>query len=211
MPELQFSPTAVLCTLPSSREGPLRNITRATLLALAAAAVLVCAGPAKADSFQLTYSGIGVNGFMNLTANPLGGGLFQVTSISGTENGTAIAGLVGGSGANYFWLPDGSGYLYDNYLTPGTSPVVSNPGLLFALLGSSYPENIYWGGSSYLEASYLGGGNFPQDFNIVPINLQVTATPEPSTLALLGAGLFALGGIIKRRLRKNEPTAEPNS
>ncbi|HUL15293.1 MAG TPA: PEP-CTERM sorting domain-containing protein [Terriglobales bacterium] len=189
----------------------MRTIIRAVFLALLTTVVLVCAGRANADSFQLTYSGVGVNGFLNLTANPLGGGLFQVTSISGTENGTAIAGMVGGSGANYFWLPDGSGYLYDNYLTPGTSPVVSNPGLLFALLGSTYPENIYWGGGSYLEASYLGGGNFPQDFNIVPISLQVTATPEPSTLALLGAGLFALGGIIKRRQRKQEPEAESNS
>jgi PEP-CTERM motif len=192
-------------------EGLLRTIIRTSILALAVATVLVCASPAKADSFQLTYSGFGVNGIMNLTANPLGGGLFQVTSISGTENGTAIAGMVGGNGANYFWLPDGSGYLYDNYLTPGSSPVVSNPGLLFALLGSSYPENIYWGGNSYLEAGYLGGGNFPQDFNIVPISLQVAATPEPSTLALLGAGLFALGGLIKKRQRKEQPETETTS
>lgn len=178
------------------------------LVALVAATLLVCAAPAKADSFQMTYSGTGINGFMNLTGNSLGGGLYEVTSVSGTENGTAIAGLVGGHGANYFWLPDGSGYLYDNYMTPGSSPVFSNPGLLFALVGDLFPENIYWDGTSYVEASYHGGGNFPADFNIVPINLQVTATPEPSTLALLGAGLFVLGGALKKKLRKSRPEAE---
>lgn len=172
------------------------------LTVLAAATLLVCAAPAKADSFQMSYSGSGVNGFMNLTGNPLGGGLYAVTSVGGTENGTAISGLVGGNGANYFWLPDGSGYLYDNYMTPGSSPVFSNPGLLFALAGNSFPENIYWDGSEYVEASYLGGGNFPSDFNIVPISLKVTAVPEPSTLALLSAGLLVMGLGLRKGLRK---------
>lgn len=168
----------------------------------AVVAAMLCVGAAKADSIHMTYAGTGISGSMDLTGNPIGGGVYQVTSVSGVENGTAIAGLVGGSGPSYFWLPDGSGYLYDNLITPGSDPVFGTPGLLYSLAGGLFPENIYWGGSSYLLAQYIGGGNFPNDFVITPLSIQVSKAPEPSTLALFGAGLIGLGSIVRRTKNK---------
>jgi hypothetical protein len=175
---------------------------RGSIGILAVAIALACAGAAKADSIQMSYWGTGINGSMNLIGTPIGGGLYQITSVSGTENGTPIAGLAGSSGLNYFWLPDGSGYIYDNLMAPASYPVFGTPGLLFSLVGDLFPQNIYWGGNSYLEARYIGGGNFPSDFNITPINIRVSAAPEPSTLALLGAGMIALSGLMRRQKRR---------
>lgn len=171
---------------------------RGGISAVALAVALLCAGAAKADSLHMNYSGTGISGSMDLIGTPVGGGVYQVTSVSGLENGTAIAGLVGGSGPNYFWLPDGSGYLYDNLINPTGNPVFTNPGLLYSLVGGLFPENIYWAGSSYLLAQYIGGGNFPNDFILTPLSIQVQRAPEPSTLALFGAGLIALGSIVRR-------------
>lgn len=175
---------------------------RGSMAVLAVAAVLLCAGAAKADSIQMSYWGTGVNGSMNLIGTPIGGGLYQITSVNGSENGAAIAGLAGSSGLNYFWLPDGSAYVYDNLMAPSSYPVFGTPGLLFSLVGNLFPENIYWGGNSYMEARYIGGGNYPNDFRVTPINIRVSAAPEPSTLALMGAGMIALGGLLRQRKRK---------
>lgn len=171
---------------------------RGVISAVAVAVALLCVSGAQADSIHMTYTGSGINGSMDLIGNPIGGGVYQVTSVSGLENGTAIAGLTGGSGPNYFWLPDGSGYLYDNLINPDSNPVFGTPGLLYSLVGGLFPENIYWGGSSYLLAQYIGGGNFPNDFIVTPLSIQVSKAPEPSTLALFGAGLIALGSIVRK-------------
>src|SRR5262249_33290448 len=148
------------------------------------------------------YTGAGINGWMTLSGTPIGGGVYQITSIAGFENGIAIAGMVGGNGPEYFWLPDGCGYLYDNLMTPASYPIFGYPGLLYQLVGSAYPQNIYWDTNSYLEASYLGGGNFPNDFKITPISIRVNSVPEPGTLALLGVGMIALGSLIRQGKRK---------
>jgi PEP-CTERM motif-containing protein len=176
----------------------MRSWFRGSLGVVAVLVVLLCAGTAKADSIQMSYTGPGINGFMNLTGTPLGWGLYQITAVSGFENGIAIAGLAGSTGLNYFWLPDGSAFIYDNLMTPNSYPVFGNPGLLFSLAGSTYPENIYWGGTSYMEARYIGGGNFPSDFIITPLDIRVSSAPEPSALALFGVGLLALSTVIRR-------------
>jgi len=172
----------------------LRGGISAAILAMA----LVCVGGAKADTIHMNYTGTGISGSMDLVGTLIGGGVYQVTSVSGLENGTVIAGLVGGSGPNYFVLPDGSSFLYDNLINPTGNPALTNPGLLYSLVGALYPENIYWGGSSYLLARYVGGGNFPNDFVITPLSIEISKVPEPSTLALFGAGLIALGSIVRR-------------
>lgn len=171
-----------------------RGIVSAVMLT----AALVCAGAAKADTIHMNYTGTGISGSMDLVGTAIGGGVYQVTSVSGLENGTAIAGLVGGSGPSYFLLPDGSSFLYDNLVNPTGNPTLTNGGLLYSLVGGLFPENIYWGGSSYLLAQYIGGGNFPNDFIMTPLSIQVSKVPEPSTLALFGAGLIALGSIVRR-------------
>lgn len=171
---------------------------RGSISAAVLTAALVFVGAAKADTIHMNYTGTGISGSMDLVGTLIGGGVYQITSVSGSENGTAIAGLVGGSGPSYFLLPDGSYFLYDNLVNPAGNPTLTNAGLLYSLVGGLYPENIYWGGSSYLLAQYIGGGNYPHDFITTPLNVQVSKVPEPSTLALFGAGLIALGSIVRR-------------
>lgn len=178
---------------------------RGGMAVLAVAAVLLFAGAAKADSIQVTYSGSGISGWLNLTMNSLGGGVYQVTSISGSQNGNSILGMVPTVPSNRKYMPDGNYYAYDNLIYPGSSPLLDSLGLLFNIAGSTTnPANIYWNGTSYMESTYLGGGNFPNDFTWMPINVSVSAVPEPSTLALMGAGMIALGGLLRKRKRTLE-------
>lgn len=175
---------------------------RGGISVVALAVALLCVGVANADSIHMNYSSTGISGSMDLIGTAIGSGVYQVTSVSGFENGTAITGLVGGTGPNYFLLPDGSAFLYDNLINPTGNPALTSPGLLYSLVGSVFPENIYWGGSSYLLAQYIGGGNFPNDFILTPLSIQVYNVPEPSSLALFGAGLIALGSIVRRTKNK---------
>jgi len=177
----------------------LRN---AVVLALAGLFFFVNA--AKADSIQLTYTGTGISGILNLTTNSLGGGVFQVTSITGSQNGQSILAMVPTVPWDAYYMPDGSFYAYDNLIYPTSSPLLDSLGLLFNIQGSSTnPANIYWNGTSYMESTYLGGGNFPNDYTWTPLRLSISSVPEPSTLALFGVGMIALGSIIRRTTKKS--------
>jgi hypothetical protein len=39
------------------------------------------------------------------------------------------------------------------------------------------------------------------DINITGQNIRITPTPEPGTLGMLGAGLLAIGGLVRRKLK----------
>jgi hypothetical protein len=157
------------------------------------AALLVFASSAYADNFQLTYSGAGLSGTLDLAATPEGGGSFLVTGIYGFQNGSSVTGLIAPVASGLFTLPDGDGFTYDNLLFASSSTLLDNPGLLFTIAGFSQPVNLYsTGPSSYLLSTYIGGGNFPKDFVSTPVTVTLIATPEPSTLALCLVGFLVL-------------------
>lgn len=136
------------------------------------------ASAAKADTFSFTISG-GYSASGTLTTDPLSGGSYLITGISGSQDGDSITSLipVNGFAAN------------DNLLYP-TPPLLDIPGFSFVAGGVDY--NVYYDGAdfggsatSYYETTVSGVLGSQVNFSVVP-------TPEPSTLLLFVVGLVAL-------------------
>jgi hypothetical protein len=186
------------------------SLVRRLRLALAVVLFLGAASSARADSYQISFTG-GLKGVLNLTATASAGGSFLVTGVTGSENGLAVGRLIAPNASGFYAMPDGNGFNYDDKLFPTSRPVFDNGGLLFTLIGPQGGmifENLYSVGSSfYLESAYLSNGApFPWDFNYVPVTFNLTdpppvaATPEPSSLVLFLSGLIVIAFTMLRKL-----------
>ena len=80
-------------------------------------------------------------------------------------------------------------YLVNNVLTPGAGPGGTVGYEAFFSFSKSY--KYYAFGSSTMS---VNSGNFDQELSAV------AATPEPGTLMLVGTGLVALAGTVRRKL-----------
>jgi hypothetical protein len=190
----------------SRNEEPVSKLSR-SLVIFALALLSIGATSARADSYQITFTS-GLTGVLNLTATPQGGSTDLVTSVTGSENGMAVGGLIAPNSSGFYAMPDGNGFAYDDKLFPNSLPVFDNAGLLFTLIGSGGTlifENLYSvGSSSYLESAYLSNGApFPGDFSFVPVTFTLidsrpVAAPEPSSLALCMAGLVLFIGLASK-------------
>jgi hypothetical protein len=173
------------------------------ILALAVLCLLVCAAaPVAAAPQAFDWSYTGLNGYTvlasgTLVATPLGGGVYQVTSISGTRNGLSITGL--------------TTYAGDDQLVYTTFPQLDYPGLAFTdSTGSAF--NIFYDTSmtdvyncgfvGYCEIGpgtpFTTGLGPPRDPDN-PISFTLTAVPEPGSLALFGTGIVGLAGVVRRK------------
>jgi hypothetical protein len=156
--------------------------------------VILTAASASADTFNFSFDfpangpgGSADSGSGTLTANPLGGDEYQVTSISGT---TSLWGAI--TGLDPVNTYEGN----DNLLYYPTQPYVDSLGVSFTVVGlgdsGTHQVNLYLQGSApdgYTEC----------EFNVGQGTLDVVAAPEPASVALVVFGILGCCFLGRRR------------
>ena len=168
------------------------------LYVILAGAMIASAGPTT--NFNFSYSGENITASGTLFTNPLGGGQYLVTGITGHYNTDMITGLepcTSGVCNKLFLHDSGWQFSYDN-LGFATDPHLDLYGLLFDVTNVGY-VNLYYDGNGYRNTveneDGLGG------YVDTPVTASFSSTPEPSTLLMLGSGIIGVGGLIRRKLK----------
>ena len=176
-------------------------------LTVAVSALTLCAA-ASASTFSYTItSPQGAPSFdanLTFTATSLGGGTYDITNVSGsiasadlTDSSFSVPTLACGAtdSSEFCEVPNpGNGFTidYDNLLYPDSGQVFDFDGPAFTVNGITF--NLFTDNGTYQwldTATFTNDSNFSQPLN-------VTATPEPSSMLLLGTGA-ALALVLARR------------
>jgi hypothetical protein len=166
------------------------------------AAVLLMTAAAQATSINWAFSYTGAaSGSGLLTTDPLSGGFYTITGISGTGTGGTILALL--PAGNDPVSCSGGCLISDNKLFPG-SPALDFYGFTFHTAVDDF--NIYYDSGSYYDLSlktwqtHCSTGCSGSDSNAIAarISFSLFQVPEPATLALFGLGVLALG-VARRR------------
>lgn len=130
-------------------------------------------------------------------AYAVGTGYIFSAPYTGTPNGLATAGYLGfapSSGPDYIFassldlIGGQTYYFYEDGVAPGFSSATGTP----AGMSFYFANNFY---NSFANSNGDPVANF-----IVTGNPVASATPEPSSIALLGTSLLGFAGILRRRL-----------
>ena len=179
----------------------LRRAAQSRRLIWVAAVALLFAGvgQARADLYELTFTGATVNGSVLLDAIDLGGGTWLATSGTGSVTGAPQSGVLtlfpNPNPPNAVDSPSGF-FLYNDLLYPNGHPVefVDVDGPLFRL-PNGVEVNLFNNGSpSNPQYLYFDNTGFNQT-----VGLSLSAVPEPSSLVLAGLGVVSLLGYRWRR------------
>jgi hypothetical protein len=171
------------------------------LASLALATALAITPAAVADTFTYSFTSDGVLASGTLTGTPAGGGAFDLTSGNVSITGGPDAGtgtLFGGSGSQ---MTSPSGYFYYDNVVYTSNPYIDNNGLLFLVNGSLLELNIFSNGGAPDSWQFYDntGFNVYGNFTLTDIS----ATPEPSSLLLLGTGLLGLAFVAFRKAKSS--------
>ena len=159
------------------------------LLALATA--LAIAPMARADTFDFTFNGGGYSASGEFTTT-LTGSPYTVTGVTGTADGYSITGLSSYASADQLlYFPATDGY----YADFGGISFANANGVDYNI--TNYPS----GSSNFINVSTLDLGGYGA--SAIPVEMSVTATPEPSSLLFMGTGLLGLAVVL---YRKNKPS-----
>lgn len=150
-----------------------------------------------AATYMFSFSGVDVSG-SGVFSTVDGSGASAVTGVTGTVTDTDVS-------ASPFTITTLSGYAAaDNILYPFSGPPVDMGGISFSTAGG--PDfNIGLGGSNLPfglilnVSSFNPGGNAVEFPGSVPIEISITAVPEPATWAMMLVGLGGLGMALRSR------------
>ena len=166
-----------------------------------------------------TNSGLTLTGSTLIAANGLGGGLitgsnlgtvsFSTGALSG---GTLQMGATFAAGGSFSITGNGTGGIPNGVIFNGsfTGPVTwtlvtlangtHNYTLTGSLTGTWYAGGTVNGATVQLTIN-TGHGFFNGQTTVSSGDTNFTTVPEPGTLSLLGTGLIAVGGVVRRKLR----------
>jgi len=166
-----------------------------------------------------TNSGLTLTGSTLIAANGLGGGLITGSNLGTVSFSTgALSGgnlQMGGTfaaGGSFSITGNGTGGIPNGVIFNGsfTGPVTwtlvtlangtHNYTLSGSLTGTWYAGGTIDGATVQLTIN-TGHGFFSGQITVSSGDTNFTTVPEPGTLSLLGTGLIAVGGVVRRKFR----------